>query len=43
MRANVWKEKFGHELVFKFCACDCGRGSLRKDLDYYLHKEVSQT
>jgi len=31
--ANVWANK-GYDLVFKTCACDCGHGSLRKDLDY---------
>jgi len=31
--ANVWANK-GYDLVFKTCACDCGHGSLRKDLDF---------
>jgi len=31
--ANVWANK-GYDLVFKTCACDCGHGSLRKDLEY---------
>ena len=31
--ANIWTNK-GYDLVFKFCACDCGHGSIRKDPDY---------
>ena len=31
--SNVWADK-GYDLVYKFCACDCGHGHLRKDLDW---------
>ena len=31
--ANLWSHK-GYDIVFKFCVCDCGHGSLKKDLDY---------
>ena len=37
--ANVWANK-GYDLVFKTCACDCGHGSLRKDLDFVPPKAV---
>jgi len=37
--ANVWANK-GYDLVFKTCACDCGHGSLRKDLDFVPSKAV---
>ena len=29
----MWANK-GYDLVFKTCACDCGHGSFRKDLDF---------
>eukprot|EP00092_Neocalanus_flemingeri_P014594 GFUD01015744.1.p1 GENE.GFUD01015744.1~~GFUD01015744.1.p1 ORF type:complete len:1900 (-),score=604.03 GFUD01015744.1:235-5934(-) len=35
--ANVWANK-GYDLVFKHCACDCGHGSYRKDLDFVQPK-----
>jgi len=33
-RQNVWVSKMGFDLVFKFCECNCGKGSIRKDLEY---------
>lgn len=30
---NLWTKK-GYDLAFKACDCKCGRGHLRKDLDY---------
>ncbi|XP_055551279.1 headcase protein-like, partial [Wyeomyia smithii] len=30
---NLWTKK-GYDLVFKACTCRCGRGHLRKDLDW---------
>lgn len=30
---NLWTKK-GYDLVFKACSCKCGRGHLRKDLDW---------
>ena len=30
---NLWTKK-GYDLAFKACDCNCGRGHLRKDLDY---------
>lgn len=30
---NVWTKK-GYDLVFKACECRCGKGHLRKDLNY---------
>lgn len=30
---NLWTKK-GYDLVFKACGCKCGRGHLRKDLDW---------
>nr|KAG5708927.1 hypothetical protein BaRGS_009336 [Batillaria attramentaria] len=30
---NLWTKK-GYDLAFKACDCRCGRGHLRKDLDY---------
>ena len=32
-QANLWTHK-GYDLIFKSCQCNCGHGSLRKDLDY---------
>lgn len=34
-RQNVWTKK-GYDLIFKFCTCRCGKGSLRKDLNHVL-------
>lgn len=31
---NLWTKK-GYDLAYKACDCKCGRGHLRKDLDYY--------
>ncbi|XP_064603721.1 headcase protein-like [Liolophura sinensis] len=31
---NLWTKK-GYDLAFKACDCKCGRGHLRKDLDYF--------
>lgn len=30
---NLWTKK-GYDLAFKACDCNCGKGHLRKDLDY---------
>jgi hypothetical protein len=30
---NIWTKK-GYDLAFKACSCKCGRGHLRKDLDW---------
>lgn len=30
---NLWTKK-GYDLAFKACDCNCGRGHIRKDLDY---------
>ena len=30
---NLWTKK-GYDLVYKMCACMCGRGHLKKNLDY---------
>ncbi|XP_055597923.1 headcase protein [Uranotaenia lowii] len=30
---NLWSKK-GYDLVFKVCTCKCGRGHVRKDLDW---------
>ena len=30
---NMWTHK-GYDIVFKFCVCDCGHGSLKKDVDF---------
>lgn len=32
---NVWTKK-GYDLAYKACDCICGKGHLRKDLDYVL-------
>ncbi|XP_065176271.1 headcase protein homolog [Sycon ciliatum] len=32
-RQNVWNKK-GYDLAYKACNCDCGKGFLRKDMDY---------
>lgn len=32
-RQNIWTKK-GYDLIYKCCACNCGKGHLRKDLDY---------
>jgi hypothetical protein len=34
VRANVWKDSKGYELVYKYCECNCRRGCLKKDIDY---------
>ncbi|KAK6170435.1 hypothetical protein SNE40_018832 [Patella caerulea] len=31
---NLWTKK-GYDLAFKACDCKCGRGHMRKDLDYF--------
>lgn len=31
---NLWTKK-GYDLAYKACDCRCGRGHLRKDLDYF--------
>lgn len=31
---NLWTKK-GYDLAFKACDCKCGRGHIRKDLDYF--------
>jgi len=31
---NLWTKK-GYDLAYKACDCKCGRGHLRKDLDYF--------
>jgi hypothetical protein len=32
-RQNIWTKK-GYDLIYKCCACACGKGHLKKDLDY---------
>lgn len=32
-RQNIWTKK-GYDLAYKCCACLCGKGHLRKDLEY---------
>lgn len=32
-RQNIWTKK-GYDLAFKCCACGCGKGHLKKDLDF---------
>lgn len=32
---NLWTKK-GYDLVFKACGCKCGRGYLKKDLDWQI-------
>lgn len=32
-KQNIWTKK-GYDLIYKCCACSCGKGHLRKDLDY---------
>ena len=32
-RQNIWTKK-GYDLIYKCCACSCGKGHLKKDLDY---------
>merc|ERR1711879_1136693 len=39
--ANLWSHK-GYDIVFKFCVCDCGHGSLKKDLDYVPTRPAPQ-
>ena len=39
--ANVWANK-GYDLVFKTCVCDCGHGSLRKDVDWVPPKAEAE-
>ena len=39
--ANVWANK-GYDLVFKTCVCDCGHGSLRKDVDWVPPKPEAE-
>ena len=34
-KQNLWTKK-GYDLVFKFCTCRCGKGTLRKDLNHAL-------
>lgn len=34
-KQNLWTKK-GYDLVFKFCTCHCGKGTLRKDLNHVL-------
>jgi hypothetical protein len=35
---NLWTKK-GYDLAFKACDCQCGKGHLRKDLDWVSPKE----
>ena len=35
---NIWTRK-GYDLVFRACDCKCGKGHLRKDLDYISPKQ----
>jgi hypothetical protein len=34
-RQNLWTKK-GYDLVYKFCTCRCGKGTLRKDLNHVM-------
>lgn len=34
-KQNLWNKK-GYDLIFKFCTCRCGKGSLRKDLNHVI-------
>jgi len=36
---NLWTKK-GYDLAFKACGCVCGRGHLRKDLDWVPSKKM---
>lgn len=42
-RQNIWTKK-GYDLAYKCCACQCGKGHLRKDLEFLPPKpeEVGQ-
>lgn len=35
---NLWTKK-GYDLVFKACGCKCGRGYLKKDLDFQISSD----
>ncbi|XP_063402541.1 headcase protein-like [Mytilus trossulus] len=37
---NLWTKK-GYDLAFKACDCKCGRGHIRKDLDYFPKPQVA--
>ena len=34
-KQNLWTKK-GYDLIFRFCTCRCGKGTLRKDLNHVL-------
>lgn len=38
---NLWTKK-GYDLAFKVCDCKCGRGHLRKDLNYVAQPRPSE-
>ncbi|XP_022082580.1 headcase protein homolog [Acanthaster planci] len=38
-RQNLWTKK-GYDLAWKACSCQCGKGHLRKDLDWIPPKRV---
>ncbi|XP_050081885.1 headcase protein [Anopheles aquasalis] len=37
---NLWTKK-GYDLVYKMCGCKCGRGHLKKDLDWIVPTTAS--
>lgn len=39
---NLWTKK-GYDLAFKACGCRCGRGYLKKDLDWINPGEVAKS
>lgn len=39
-KQNLWTKK-GYDLISKFCACRCGHGNLRKDLNHIMPTETA--
>ena len=39
-RQNLWNKK-GYDLAFKACNCDCGKGYLKKDVDFKPPAQVA--
>lgn len=37
---NVWQQK-GFEIVYKWCACNCGKGTIKKDIHFYQQQVQS--
>ena len=38
----MWQPKNGFELIYKQCGCNCGKGAVRKDLDFQRSKKVNR-